>query len=375
MNRGTQYLASRTCLARCALALLALTLPARWAAAQDDAAKGATLKAGDPAPKLSIGKWVKGEPVKELEKGKVYVLEFWATWCGPCITAIPHVTKLQEQYKEKGLVVIGANIWERDDLSKVEPFVEKMGPKMGYTVGIEEQVPAAGGKPAAGLLKGRMAIDWMEAAGRNGIPCSFIVDRAGRVAWIGHPMAMDKPLAKVIDGTFDPKAQAEAEAKIADLSKQAFAAAQAKEFDKALELRDAIIALDPDQANAQKATKLSLLMMKGDAAAANALGGELVEAAAKNKDGLTAARTASMMLMTPNAAKADADLALRAAQLAYDLGDQSLAYQRLLAQAHANKKDFARAAELQEKVVAQVKGPLKDREQKALDEYKAAAGK
>jgi hypothetical protein len=42
-----------------------------------------TLKVGDSAPKLAVSKWVQGEPVKDLEEGKAYMVEFWATWFGP----------------------------------------------------------------------------------------------------------------------------------------------------------------------------------------------------------------------------------------------------------------------------------------------------
>ena len=150
----------------------------------------ATLKVGDAAPPLLIEKFVKGEPVKELEKGKVYVVEFWATWCGPCIAAFPHVTELQKKYADQGLTVIGVDIWERDDRSKVPEFVEKQGERMGYTVAMEQ----AGDDP----MSGKMAQTWMSAAGRNGIPCAFIVGRDGKIAWIGHPMQMDQPLAKAV---------------------------------------------------------------------------------------------------------------------------------------------------------------------------------
>lgn len=178
------------------VAMLALTAAA-FTEQQEEAA--ATLKPGDPAPALAVDKWVKGEEVKELEKGKVYVIECWATWCGPCIQAIPHVTELQKKYADKDLVVIGMNVWE-NDVAEVEPFVKKMGDKMDYRVATDDT--SDGGK-------GKMAETWMAAAGRNGIPCSFIVDREGKIAWIGHPMKMDEPLQQVIEGKFDPAKEAE----------------------------------------------------------------------------------------------------------------------------------------------------------------------
>ncbi len=161
----------------------------------------ATLKVGDPAPKLQVGKWVQGEPVKELEKGKVYIVEFWATWCGPCRVSIPHLNEIHNQFKDKGLIVIGQDVWERDE-SKVEPFVKSMGEKMTYRVALDDK---------EGSEKGKMAETWMEAAGQNGIPAAFLINKDAIIAWIGHPMTLTPELVQsVLDGKFDiQKAQAE----------------------------------------------------------------------------------------------------------------------------------------------------------------------
>ncbi len=139
-----------------------------------------TLKVGDPAPKLQTGKWVQGDPVKDFQKGKAYIVEFWATWCGPCRASIPHLNEIYEKYKDKGLVVIGQNCWEHDD-AEVAPFVKKMGDKMTYRVALDDK---------SSNEKGKMAETWMAAAGRKGIPSAFLINTKGVVAWIGHPMEL-----------------------------------------------------------------------------------------------------------------------------------------------------------------------------------------
>jgi len=141
---------------------------------------------------MTIAEWVKGEPVTGFEPGKAYVVEFWATWCGPCIRAFPHLGELQAEYGDK-VGIVGVNIWERvsgEERTKlVRDFVAEQGDRMSYTVALEDGTS--------------MAENWMKAAGRNGIPSAFIVDGEGNIAWMGHPMEMDEPLAQVVAGDYD----------------------------------------------------------------------------------------------------------------------------------------------------------------------------
>lgn len=148
----------------------------------------AQLKVGDPAPKLQTGQWVQGDPVQSFERGKVYVVEFWATWCGPCRASIPHLNALYEQFKDKGLVVIGQNIAEHQE-DHVAPFVKRMGTNMTYRVALDNKSREP---------QGAMLVNWMEAAGRNSIPTAFIVDQKGKIAWIGYPMDLNEQLLENI---------------------------------------------------------------------------------------------------------------------------------------------------------------------------------
>lgn len=149
----------------------AMTAPAAMAA----------LKVGDDAPKIQVASWAQGEAVTELEGDKVYIVEFWATWCGPCIASIPHLNDIYKKHKDEGLVVIGQNLGE--DASKVTPFVKNMGSKMSYRVTVDD--PSGGGW---------MAKHWLSAAGQNGIPCAFVVSKKGKIAYIGHPMELQESL-------------------------------------------------------------------------------------------------------------------------------------------------------------------------------------
>ncbi len=146
---------------------------------------GQTLKAGSVAPPIKASQWVKGTPVNNFENGKVYVVEFWSTWCGPCKKSIPHLTKLAKQYGSD-VTVIGMSVLE-NDASLVKPFVDQMGDKMNYTVAIDEQKSATN-------HEGFMTDNWMRPAGLNGIPAAFIVGKTGNIEWVGNPVNMDKAL-------------------------------------------------------------------------------------------------------------------------------------------------------------------------------------
>jgi thiol-disulfide isomerase/thioredoxin len=70
-------------------------------------------------------------PVKLADyKGKVVVLNFWATWCGPCRSEIPEFVELYSQYKDKGLVIVGISI--DDSPAQLQPFMKEL--RMNYPV-------------------------------------------------------------------------------------------------------------------------------------------------------------------------------------------------------------------------------------------------
>jgi thiol-disulfide isomerase/thioredoxin len=163
-------------------ALLLLLLTATLSAAG--------LKVGDPAPATRPESMLQGEAVKEFKKGEIYVFECWASWCGPCVAAIPHLNDLHKKMGKKGVVITGVNVWEaeRDAASaqRAKDFLKSQGDKMSYRV-------AVGGKA---FIK-----DWLEAAEVNGIPHAFVV-ADGKLAWMGHPMQLtDEIIGDILTGT------------------------------------------------------------------------------------------------------------------------------------------------------------------------------
>ncbi|MBS1718232.1 MAG: redoxin family protein [Armatimonadetes bacterium] len=173
-----------------------------------------TLNIGDPAPALAYGKWLKGDQVQQFEKGKTYVVEFWATWCGPCVRSMPHLTELRRKYEGK-VQFISMDVWEHD-WAGVPGFITKQGERMDYPIAQDELLepaPAAaapGAKVRWAAEHGKASTSWLVASGYDkvGIPCSFVVDKDGKVAWIGDPNGIDSILESVTRGSWDMGAAA-----------------------------------------------------------------------------------------------------------------------------------------------------------------------
>jgi thiol-disulfide isomerase/thioredoxin len=333
-------------------------------------ASGQSLTVGDSAPKLSVSKWVKGEKVDRLEPGQTYVVEFWATWCGPCRATIPHLTELQKKHKD--VKFIGVSVFEQDQ-SKVAPFVKEMGEKMGYAVAMDD-VPEGAARD-----QGKMAQTWMVAAEQDGIPTAFIVTK-GKVAWIGHPMEMDGPLAKVVAGDFDISAAAAkyreekvAERKLAAVLEKLRPALQAQDHKEALAVLDKALADDAALEGRLGPLKFNLMLQAGDTGAAG-YGRKLVEGACKDDAG--ALNNIAWSLVDPDsklpAARRDARLAVRAAERANELTKgEDPAILDTLAKACFDSGDPARALELQEKAVRRAKDANPDMTDR-LEQYRKA---
>jgi len=332
--------------------------------------QAATLNIGDPAPKLQVASWAQGDPVTEFKTGIVYIVEFWATWCGPCRASIPHLNQTYLKFKDKGVVVIGVDVWE-DDTSKVAPFIKEMGTNMTYRVALDQVV--------AGEKKGKMAETWMEASGSQGIPTAFLVGKDGKIVWIGHPMTLkDSVIEQVMAGTFDVKKAAEekqkAEAKQTEIMKHAKnldAAVKAKEWDKADAALTEIEKLVGEEAKGQvDATRLKILMGKGDSKGVSKLAASIAD---RFKDNPQAQNSIAWDLATDKGLKErDLDLAAKLAQRAVDLTkgeDPAFLDTQARIFFMQGKKD--KAIEIETKALGVAKDDFKKIYQDSLDSYKA----
>ncbi|MDT4897124.1 MAG: hypothetical protein QOH25_2201 [Acidobacteriota bacterium] len=98
---------------------------------------------GEIAPEITIVKWIEQAPLKISDlRGRVVLLDFWATWCGPCLAAFPHLREWQEKYKDRGLVILGiTRYYGHGDGKELTPeeelvFLERFKKQYNLTYGV-----------------------------------------------------------------------------------------------------------------------------------------------------------------------------------------------------------------------------------------------
>lgn len=129
--------------------------------------------------------WLQGEPVKDFKPGTLYIFEFWATWCGPCIAAMPHMEALHQKFKDNPQVrIVGVNVMDRVPPEKLLPFLKGRQLDLHYTM-------AADGSAES------VKTHWLKPLGITGIPHAVAV-RDGRVLWRGHPASLEVPLIEAM---------------------------------------------------------------------------------------------------------------------------------------------------------------------------------
>ena len=230
-----------------ALTLMVLGLNGQDAETKKEVEKkpATLLVVGSAAPPLSLAKTVKGKEPKPEDRSKSYVVEFWATWCPPCRTSIPHLTELQKKHPK--IPFIGVT---DEDIKDVEPFVADMGAKMDYIVALDKNKETNK--------------DWMQAAGEEGIPAAFIVVE-GKIAFIGHPMSpeFESTLQQVSTGKFDMAAairKGAMQAKLKQTQTEAITLIRANKADEAIKVLDKAIEADAETESMLGGLKFQILV-------------------------------------------------------------------------------------------------------------------
>ncbi|HUU83946.1 MAG TPA: TlpA disulfide reductase family protein [Phycisphaerae bacterium] len=280
--------------------LLAAALPAR-----------AELSVGDPAPKFTIDTWLEGaaEDPAAGKGEKIYVLDFWATWCLPCIYQMPELAEFQRAYRDQGVVVIGVTgPVQGQQLEQVRQFLKARPGGVGYTIGWDSSM--------------RMWDNFLTAAGSEGIPYLFVIGRDGRIAYHGYesPKAKDA-VNDLVAGTFDMEravARAQNEPKIRQKFAQLNLAVMMKNWTQATALLDEVLELDPTNEQALMWGYQIRVNEMGPTADVRAWVQAFIDK--HSKDTASLAAMARLLMMIEEPGERLPDLMLRAARGAHDAG-------------------------------------------------------
>jgi len=213
-------------------------------------APGAELGIASKAPPLKDLNWLKGDPkdFATLGDSKITIIEFWATWCGPCIESVPHLTRIQKEHADKGVRVVGVSQLDPgNSLEAVKQFIADQGNRLDYAIAFD--------------AKSEVTDSYMAASGQSGIPTAYLVNRDGVIAWIGHPLeGMEDALGRILAGTYD----LERAKKLYELDTRFESAMMEFNIDAMLEAADKGLSLDPDDARRWMQKFMVLADFRGD---------------------------------------------------------------------------------------------------------------
>jgi thiol-disulfide isomerase/thioredoxin len=156
---------------------------------------------GQPAIPVETSDWVNGSPVVPADtKGKVVLLDFWAVWCGPCVSTFPHLREWHEKYSDKGLVIIGATQFYGYGWNAEGKHIEKI-----EALSHADELAAMAQFAKHHELHHALAVmpdrSLSQKYGVTGIPQAVVIDRAGKVRMIrvGSGPANAKDLQEMIE--------------------------------------------------------------------------------------------------------------------------------------------------------------------------------
>lgn len=330
------------------LCAAAVALTGSVASAQSEKEKeNDFLTIGDKAPKIDVAHWITGEGPKKFEDDKIYVLEFWATWCGPCKASIPHVTELQQEYKDYDVQVLGISDeplhtivnW----LNKKDDEGKRWFGKIGYTIASDPDRSTHNA--------------YMKAAGQRGIPTAFVIGRSQHIEWIGHPTNLDKPLGKIARDQWNRKEfKRQYEERIAPQrehmrGQELLSTLIAEEnYDEALKIFDKMIERSDSPLNLQYQKFMLLLTQANRPNKAYAFAEKVVD---ENWDNARVLNSIAWTIVdNENVKQRNFDFALRVAKRAAELTDHwDGAILDTLARVHYEKGNLEKAIEWQKRAV------------------------
>jgi thiol-disulfide isomerase/thioredoxin len=333
------------------------------------------LTIGSKAPSIDIEHWMsdgdgKFKHIKDFEKGKVYVVEFWATWCGPCIASMPHISKLQDDYAKRGVTVISVS---DEDVETVQEFLERKTEDEEKTYGELTKNYCLTTDPDKSVHEA-----YMQAAKQNGIPTAFIVGKKGLIEWIGHPMSMDETLEQVVTDKWDRDsfaAEFKETQEIAQIQTGIVRLLRKGDVDGAIKkLDEALATLKSEGAKAQlKGMRTQMLMQTGDERAIE----PLKEMIAQNKDNPEVLNQLAWFVVQIKEREADKkidkgliEVAIEAAEMAIKADSDNGAVLDTLAHLQHMNGDLDKAIETQTKAVKLADEQFKEDIESFLEELK-----